>query len=77
MPSLEQELRYALEDAVIGKPIHRRMANDLGAVARAVLLRRGLSRWGVEVRQQGTGFWVRVTPPPGRPEVEQVVVRLG
>lgn len=75
---LRRELQAALENATHGAHMTPFLAGDLKTVARSVLIRHGLERAQVRVRQVGgTGFEVVVLLPPGPARVQQIVLNIG
>lgn len=74
--TVDEELRYALEDAAIGFPRGPGLARHLESVARGVLVRHGLHRHRVRVRASGGTLEVRIDAPPGAPVVRGVQVRV-
>jgi hypothetical protein len=73
---LERELRYAAEDAIIGQPLRSGLAQRAHSAVRAVLHRHRIRNARISVRQQGAGFYVEVSIPPGPGRVEVIVIRF-
>ena len=76
MGDLEQELRFAVEDAVIGQPLRSGLAGRAKTAAMGVLHRHRI-RGRVIVHQHGAGFSVEVILPPKPHRVQRVVISMG
>ena len=76
MGDLEQELRAAVEDAVIGEPLRPGLAGRAQTAAMGVLHLHRI-RGKVVVHRQGRGFAVEVILPPAPQRVQRVVIRMG
>jgi hypothetical protein len=76
MTELEQELRYAVEDAIVGEPLRPGLGERARSAAVGVLHRHNIRSGRVVVRRQGAGFVVEVILPPGPARVQQVVLRF-
>ena len=75
--AIQEELQPALEDAVIGKPLHADLKHQLKRTANSVLYRHSINRSHIDVQQQGTTFSITVTLPPQGPIVRVVRLRFG
>ena len=75
--TLEDELKYKLEDTIAGQNHGPQLAGRLTTAARGVLFRHGLGAARVSVRRIGSGMEVMVQLPPNQPRVRQLVIRLG
>ena len=58
MTRLEEELRCAVEDAVVGQPLRAGLGGRARAAAMGVLVRRNIRNAQVSVRQEGAGLAV-------------------
>ncbi|MEC7988159.1 MAG: hypothetical protein VX278_23535 [Myxococcota bacterium] len=74
---LETEIRYAIEDAVIGERLDSSLIGRVKTVVRAILLRRGLGAARTQVELSGTGLNVRITLPPNVPRVRMIRLSFG
>ena len=74
---LQEEIQYALEDAVVGKTLRPYMAGQLKRSAQGILIRHRIRNAHIEVTQQGAGFSVSITLPPQGPIVQTVRLRFG
>lgn len=77
MNDLEKELRYAVEDAILGEPLRPGLAHSAKSAAMAVLHRHNVRGAQVQVRQQGNGFSVVIALPRGPQKVQQIVLNVG
>jgi len=77
MTELEQEIRYAVEDAIIGEPLRPSLAGRARSAVAGVLHRHSVRGAQVKVTQRGPGFYVEVVIPPGPARVQRVVLRFG
>ena len=74
---LETELRYAIEDAVIGEIMRPGLVGRIKTIARAILIRRRLPHSRVDVSQTGMGFDVRVWIQHPGARVKEIRLRFG
>lgn len=77
MSTLEDELRCAVEDAIVGQPLRAGLAGRAQSAAMGVLVRHNIRGGQVRVSQQGAGFAVEVLLPPGPQRVRHIVLRFG
>ena len=77
MSNIEQELRYAVEDAIISEPLRPGLAGRAKTAAMSVLHRHRIRGGKVIVHQRGAGFAVEVILPAGPQRVQRVVIRMG
>lgn len=64
-------------DATLGEPYGPLLARRLERVARAILLRRGLSTARVAAVSGPSGTHVEVLLPPNQARVQRIVIALG
>ena len=74
---LETEIRYAIEDAVIGDRLDSSLIGRVKTVIRAILLRRGLGAARTQVELSDVGLNVRITLPPNVPRVRVIRLSFG
>lgn len=74
---LKLELRYAIEDAVIGEPLRPGLAQSAKTAAMGVLYRHGVRGARVNVHMQSGAIQVEVFLPAGPRKVERVVLQFG
>ena len=75
--TLQEEIQFALEDAVIGKTLRPYMMGQLKRTAQGILIRHRIRNANIHVSQQGTSFSVSITLPPQGPIVQAVRLRFG
>ena len=74
---LEEELTFAIEDAVVGEILRPSLVGRVKTIARAILLRRGHGKSKISVRQVGNGFEVEVFLPRPGARVQQIHLKFG
>ena len=77
MDTLQEEIQFALENAVVGKTLRPYMAGQLKRTAQGILIRHRIRNANIQVTQQGSGFSVSITLPPQGPIVQAVCLRFG
>ena len=75
--TLQEEIQFALENAVVGKALRPYMVGQLKRTAQGILFRHRIRNAQIEVSQQGPGFSVSITLPPQGPIVKAVRLRFG
>ena len=76
LASIEEEMQYALEDAVVGRNMSPNLKHQLKRTATNVLYQHNIRQSQISVQQQGSGFVVTVLIPPQGPIVETVRLRF-
>ena len=74
---LQEEIQFALEDAVVGKTRRPYMTGQLKRIAQSILIRHRIRNASIKVSSRGTGFAVSITLPPQGPIVQAVSLRFG
>ena len=74
---LKEELRFALEDAVMGAILRPSLVGRLKMIARSILLRHGLGKSHVDIKQQGNGFEVKIYLQQPGAVVREIWLSLG
>ncbi len=77
MGELEQKIRDAVEDAVVGEPLRPGLAGRAQSVAMGVLVHRGVRGGKVRAWMEGTAVVVEVLLPRGPRRVERIVLHIG
>lgn len=77
MQTLQEEIQFALENAVVGKILRPHMAGQIKRTAQGILIRHRIRNTHIEVVQRGAGFSVSITLPPQGPIVQSVCLRFG
>ena len=75
--TLQEEIQFALENAVVGKTLRPYMSGQLKRTAQGILIRHRIRNANIQVVQQGAGFSVSITLPPQGPIVQAVRLRFG
>ena len=75
--TLQEEIQFALENAVVGKTLRPYMTGQLKRTAQGILIRHRIRNADIQVTQQGSGFSVSITLPPQGPIVQAVRLRFG
>jgi len=75
--ALRLRLQHAVEDAVMGENLGPALSSRIELATRGELTRAGVRGGRIQVRQQGRGFVVTVTLPPGPARVRELVLRIG
>jgi len=77
LDTLQEEIQFALENAVIGKTLRPYMTGQLKRTAQGILIRHRIRNANINVSQHGSGFSVSITLPPQGPIVQTVSLRFG
>ena len=77
MDTLQEEIQYELENAVVGKTLRPYMTGQLKRTAQGILIRHRIKSAHIHVVQKGPGFSVSITLPPQGPIVQTVCLRFG
>jgi hypothetical protein len=72
LKTLQDELQYALEDAVVGQNMSASLTHQLKRTANNILYRHRITKAQITIQQQGSGFEVTVVIPPQGPIVQTV-----
>jgi len=75
--NLETELRYAIEDAVVGEIMRPGLSGRIKTIARAILIRHRLPQSKVVVSQVGSGFEVTVWVQSPGARVREIRLNFG
>jgi hypothetical protein len=75
--TLQEEIQFALENAVVGKTLRSYMSGQLKRTAQGVLIRHRIRNAQIEAKQIGAGFSVNIILPPQGPFVQAVRLRFG
>ena len=75
--TLQEQIHFALENAVVGKVLRPYMAGQLKRTAQGILFRHRIRNAQIKVSQKGSGFSISITLPPQGPIVETVRLRFG
>ena len=76
LATVQDELQFALEDAVVGQNLSAGLVHQLKRTAKNVLYRKNIKQSQIHVQQQGAGFVVTVLIPPQGPIVQMVRLRI-
>ena len=76
LASIQEEMQFALEDAVVGRNMSPSLSHQLKRTATNVLYQHNIRQSQISVQQQGAGFVVTVLIPPQGPIVETVRLRF-
>ncbi len=77
LSQLQEDIGYALEDAVVGQVMRPSLVGQLKRTAQSILYKHNIRKSQIDVQQQGSGFVVQITLPPQGPIVQTVRLRFG
>lgn len=77
LSQLQEDIGYALEDAVVGQVMRPSLVSQLKRTAQSILYKHNIRKSQIDVQQQGNGFVVQIVLPPQGPIVQTVRLQFG